>query len=235
MYTFESRIRYSECDSAGRLTLLSLLNYFQDCSTFHSEDLGVGMGYLKERHRFWVLASWQIVVEHYPNLCERVEIGTFPYEFKGFLGCRNYFMRTKGGEYLAKANSLWGMLNTDDMRPTDPPEGMLSVYRLESRLDMEYLPRRIPVPEGGLMESPIVIKKHHLDTNHHVNNGQFIGMAMEYLPEGFGIRQMRAEYRKQALLGDILYPYKSSTKDSHIVSLRDSQGNAYVNVEFSKI
>ena len=28
----------------------------------------------------------------------------------------------------------------------------------------------------------------------------------DYLPEGFEIRQMRAEYKKQALLGDVFYP-----------------------------
>ena len=45
MYTFESRIRYSETGSEGRLTMASLINYFQDCSTFHSEDLGLGVAY----------------------------------------------------------------------------------------------------------------------------------------------------------------------------------------------
>ena len=39
MYQFQSRIRYSEVDSEGRLTMASLINYFQDCSTFQSEDL----------------------------------------------------------------------------------------------------------------------------------------------------------------------------------------------------
>ncbi len=39
MYTFQSRIRYSEVGPDGRLTLESLLDYFQDASTFHSEDL----------------------------------------------------------------------------------------------------------------------------------------------------------------------------------------------------
>ena len=48
MYAFDSRIRYSETDSEGRLTLNALLNYFQDCSTFHSEDVGLGIGYMKE-------------------------------------------------------------------------------------------------------------------------------------------------------------------------------------------
>ena len=44
MYAFDSRIRYSETDSEGYLTLDALLNYFQDCSTFHSEDVGLGIG-----------------------------------------------------------------------------------------------------------------------------------------------------------------------------------------------
>lgn len=232
MYTFDSRIRYSESDSEGKLTLASLLNYFQDCSTFHSEELGVGIEYLGEKHLVWVLASWHIVVERYPDLCEEVEIGTYPYEFKGFLGARNFFMRTREGEYLAKANTLWSLLNTEKMKPASPPEEMLAAYQLEPRLDMEYLPRKILIPMVGVTEEPIVIKKHHLDTNHHVNNGQFIDMAMEYLPEGFAIRQMRAEYKKQAWLDDVLYPYVVKTEDSCTVSLRDQQGSPYVNVVF---
>ena len=63
MYTFEGRIRYSETDSEGKLTMASLINYFQDCSTFHSEELGLGVEYLKAEHLVWVLSAWQIVVE----------------------------------------------------------------------------------------------------------------------------------------------------------------------------
>ena len=83
MYSFDSRIRYSECDSQARLTLAALMNYFQDASTFQSEILGVGGEYLQENNLVWVLSSWQIVVDRYPRLCEEVEIGTFPYAFRG--------------------------------------------------------------------------------------------------------------------------------------------------------
>ena len=41
MYSYQSRIRYSELDETGHLKIESLLDYFQDCSTFHSEDLGL--------------------------------------------------------------------------------------------------------------------------------------------------------------------------------------------------
>ena len=41
MYTFESRVRYSEVDAEGKLPVPGIIDYFQDCSVFQSEDLGV--------------------------------------------------------------------------------------------------------------------------------------------------------------------------------------------------
>ena len=49
MYTFESRVRYSETDHRETMTLPAIVNYFQDCSTFQSEDLGVGIDYFREK------------------------------------------------------------------------------------------------------------------------------------------------------------------------------------------
>lgn len=233
MYHFESRIRYSESNSEGRLTMASLLNYFQDCSTFHSEDLGLGITYLKEQHLVWVLSSWQIVVKRFPELCERVEIGTFPYEFKGFLGYRNFFLRSQKGEYDAMANTLWSLLSTDTMKPVPLPKAMQEGYTLEEKLPMEYAPRKITILQGGIEKEPIVVKKHHLDTNHHVNNGQYVSMAMELLPEDFKVTQLRAEYKKQAWLDDILYPYVVQQENRYSISLRDQKGSPYVNVEFA--
>ncbi|MBQ8230525.1 MAG: acyl-[Lachnospiraceae bacterium] len=236
MYSFDSKIRYSECDSEGKLTLPGLMNYFQDASTFQSELLGVGVNYLKAHHQVWVLSSWQIEVERYPRLCEDVEIGTFPYDFKAFLGSRNFFMRTKDGQYAAKANSLWSLLDTDTMRPKQPAAELLEKYPVKPRLEMDYASRKIIVPESGVQKEPVAVKKHHLDTNHHVNNGQYINIAMEYLPEGFGrgrgVRQLRAEYKMQAFLNDVLYPYVVKSEDGVIVSLRNEVGKPYVNVEF---
>ena len=41
-YTIDGRIRFSEVDHTRRITLPGIVNYFQDCSTFQSEDLGLG-------------------------------------------------------------------------------------------------------------------------------------------------------------------------------------------------
>lgn len=232
MYTFNSRIRYSETDSDGKLTMASLVNYFQDCSTFQSEDLGVGLEYLRERHMVWVLSAWQIVVDRYPDLCEQVTIGTLPYDLRNFLGYRNFFMKDEKGNYLAKANSLWTLLDTRTGRPAIITEEMTRKYELLPKLEMDYASRKIALPGEGERRDAIVVNRQHLDTNHHVNNQQYIDMTMSYLPEDFHIRQVRAEYRKQAFLGDVLTPVVSVEEGRTAVSLIGEDGSLYMAAEF---
>ena len=90
MYHFDTRVRFSETDKNRKLTLEAMVDYFQDCSTFQTEELGVGFSYLLPKNLTWVLSYWQIIVEEYPALGEEISICTIPYDFKGFLGKRNF-------------------------------------------------------------------------------------------------------------------------------------------------
>ncbi len=235
VYTFESRVRYSEIGMDGCMTLESLLDYFQDCSTFHSEDVGLGIDYFKEIHQVWLLSAWQICVNRYPRLCEEIIIGTSPYEFRGFVGCRNFEMKTKGEEVLAYANSIWSLMDTDKMTPARVDEDMVRKYGLSEKYPMDYAPRKISVPANGKAREPFTVKPHHLDTNHHVNNGQYVRMAMDYIPEGLTVRQLRVEYKSQAVLNDMIYPVAACSEDGlcYTVSLNKEDGKPYSIVELS--
>ncbi len=231
-YQFRSKVRYSEIDETGKLTLTAILNYFQDCCTFHSETVGLGMKRLRKIHRGWVLSSWQIDINRYPEHGEELMVDTWPYDFKGFLGMRNFLLRTSDGEVLCKANTIWSFMDTDTGVPVKLMPEDTEAYSLESKLDMEYLPRKIKIPEQGEEKESFSVKKHHLDTNHHVNNSQYIQMASEYLPESFKIRRMRAEYKMQARLGDRIYPRVSLGEKSCVVSLNQKDGKSYAVVEY---
>ena len=142
-------------------------------------------------------------------------------------------MQDGQGNYIAKANSLWSLLDTETGRPASVPELMLERYRLEPKLEMEYASRKIAVPQGGEQQEPIIVRKHHLDTNHHVNNQKYIDMAMDFLPENFVIRQVRAEYKKQAFLDDVLIPCVVTGGNRVIVTLSDESGALYTTAEFT--
>ncbi len=231
-YSFSSRVRYSETGEDGCLTLPGVLDYFQDCSTFQSESVGQGMKVLKERGRVWVLSSWQVVIDRYPGLGEEIVLSTWPYEFKGFRGLRNFTMDTASGERLACANSYWANLDLKKGVPAKLTEEDIRGYVREAKLDMEYAPRKIALPEDFFKAPPFCVQKHHLDTNHHVNNCQYVVMAADYLPEGFMVRQLRAEYKRQARLQDVIVPEYAAEENRVTVLLGDECGNPYAVVEF---
>ena len=45
----DGRVRFSEIDHTRKITVPSIINYFQDCSTFQSEDIGVGLDVLSKK------------------------------------------------------------------------------------------------------------------------------------------------------------------------------------------
>lgn len=228
MYQFDSRVRYSETDEQGRLSLTGIINYLQDCSTFQSEDIGLGIDYLNEHQRAWWLSSWQIVIDRYPVLGHEIVISTWPYDFKGIYGYRNFTIQDKAGNFLVRANSIWFFYDRSAGRPVRVREEDVRGYGPgEEKLAMEYAPKRIKMPETFVEAEAIVVARYHLDTNHHVNNAQYVEIAREVLPEYFKIGEIRAEYKKAAVLGDVITPRVSRTAEGYAVSLCDMEGAPY--------
>lgn len=234
MYSFDSRIRYSEVDSEGHVTLPSIIDYFQDCSNFQSEELGVGIAYLMEHKLVWVLSSWQIEINRYPRMGECVKVSTWPYGFKGFFGYRNFTMETEEDGILAYANSIWTLLDSEQGRPTRLPAEMQKVYQLSPQFPMTCDSRKVSFPEQMEAWPSFPVHKYHIDTNNHVNNGKYISMAQEYLPAGFVPRKMRAEYRKAAVYEDMIFPFVANEQGKIIVKLADEAGNPYAIVELEE-
>ena len=233
-YSFDSCVRYSEIGEDRKLTLNAVINYFQDCSTFHSEEVGVGIDYLEENHTVWVLSAWQIVVKRYPSLCEKIKITTWPYAFRRFMGSRNFTMEDADGNVIAYANSIWTYLNTETGLPVNVSKEQQEAYRLEEKFPMDYASRKITFGKEYIKHDSFCVRPHHLDTNHHVNNGQYVAMACEYVPENFEIGQMRAEYKGQAVLGDMIIPMVHEEKGIYTVALCNEAGEPYAIVELKE-
>ncbi len=253
MYKFNSKIRYTECDMECRLTVESLIDYFQDCSTFQTQLGPATMEAMGEQGLAWVINSWQVVINRLPKLGEDVVIGTVPYQLKGFIGCRNFFMKTTDGEDLAVANSVWALINLEKGTPGRIDDSIIATYPLDEKLPMNYAPRKISVSENAIVYSADEkrVGMHHLDTNNHVNNGQYIRIALQAcgivaereglyeLKELSGSRedmQIRAEYKQQAHLGDVIYPEVHVFPEGTgcTIFLKDEQGIPYSIVELTK-
>ena len=255
MYTFNSRVRYSEVGEDKVLTVRSLINYLQDCSTFQSEDVGLGLVKLREEGVAWMTASWQIVPERMPRLGEKITIGTMPIDATAALARRQFFIDDEEGNRIVKANSYWTLVNVHTGRPMRITEPYLTPYGTDEPFEMPACSRKLVLPLADVpmrLFPPFPVSEELLDTNHHVNNGQYIRMALQAcaqvsskenledikdLPTCRENIQIRAEYRQQAHLGFVIHPvvYNLSDTKGCTVYLNDEEGQPYSIVELKRI
>ena len=228
----DGRVRFSEIDHTRKITVPSIINYFQDCSTFQSEDIGVGLDVLSKKKKAWILTYWQIVIDHYPKMNDKIQVSTWASKFKGMLAERNFCMTDENGEKAAYAQSVWVYMDVEKGRPVRPDQEELDAYGQCEPLEMEYESRKIALPEESMSLEPFPVRRYHIDTNEHVNNCQYVQMAMDYLPENFKIHQMRAEYKQQARLNDVICPARAVDENKTTVLLNDQKGEPYAVVEF---
>lgn len=232
MYSFKSRVRYSEINKEGILDIPSILNYFQDCSTFQSEHLGVGMDYLKKEKRAWVLNSWQIEFLHDVGMLEDIEIGTWSYGSKGVYGYRNFVLNRENGQRAVNANTIWVFTDMETGMPVKVQPKDVEVYGVEPQIKMADYGRKIKTEGEGQKESEFSVRKYHIDTNGHVNNVKYVQFAMEYLDDMRKVKVLRAEYKKSARYGDIICPVIYKEENGMTVSLNDKSGDVYARVQF---
>lgn len=232
MYQLKSKVRYSESNSDSRLTYHALLNYLQDSSTLHSEELGESGAQLFEQNMAWILSFWQICIEDMPKTSEDITVSTWPYNTKGLFGLRNFCMENGKGDKIVKANSIWVLIDSRTGRPIRITDDVSSHYPDEPKLEMDYCDRKIVVPEKYEEKEAIVVPKYFIDTNNHMNNAKYVMVAEEYLPENFEVKEIRVEYKTAAVLGDTIVPRVTVTDNVVTINLVSEAGSTYAVVQF---
>ena len=232
-FEVDHRVRYSEVNAEGFLTLDGIVNYLQDTTMLHSQMCGAGLKELAKTGFGWVLSSWQIQIKKPIELYSKIKVLTNPYEFKGFFGYRNFIISSEEGEELVIANSIWVYMDAVKRIPTKiTPEAASPYEPLEPKLEMDYAPRKMKLPEGFTALDTLPVHPSQLDTNYHVNNCEYIRTAMyvagiDKMPD-----ELRAEYKKSAVLGDVFHPYIHRDEHTCIIDLRAEDGSSYATVEF---
>ncbi len=226
MYEFTSRVRYSEVDAKCNLKLSSLANYFQDCTSFQSEDLGIGVDYWASNKRTWVLNYWQIDILRYPKLADYITIKTIPYDMKSFVGYRNFCIKDNATEEIVvKANTIWTYIDTERLRPARVGDEEKDKYALGEKLDMEYVDHKIVIEGEREVREPIAVTEFMIDTNNHVNNAKYIDIALGYVPDGEHVCRLRTEYKNAAVLGDTMTPVVYKQDNGVIVAFENETDN----------
>ena len=220
MYSLKYQVTTSTCDSEGRLKLCSALQMMQDCSEMWIDSEPGVKRYFAEQHMAQLLATRQVEIVRVPEYKEELTVTTSVYGMKPMFGFRNTFIYDAEGKPCYKTWSMGAFVDKSAGKLKRVDDATMASMSLEPQLEMDYKDRRIILPkEDGEVLEPVKVLRADIDYNKHVNNANYVRMAMELLPEGFDVKGLRVEYRVAAKLGDTLVPTLYHTGAALIVSL----------------
>jgi acyl-ACP thioesterase len=235
MYSFESRVRYSECDEDAKLSLEGLIDYLQDCSTFQSEQLGVGFSFMREHHFAWFIAAWQIWIDRIPRFLEPIKISTWCPAARATDAHRNFTITSPSGASYVRADSIWFVFDTQLKRPVRIPASEAVYQQGDPPLDLPPTHRKLPVEGNFKLAQEVKVAKQQLDTNGHVNNVQYVRMAVDALDVRIeDVQRICVQYKRMALLGDRIVPRVHTAARAMTVDLANPLGASFAIVYFEK-
>lgn len=231
--TVRRNVKFSEIDENGELSFGKIVDYIQDCSSYESECLGLGVEHQNETGRAWILSSWYIRINGKIKHKDEVEVSTWASSFTKITGCRNYTIKFVGEDYnLVEAKANWVMFDMKKQSIARIAPEDIEKYELEPPLDMPELPRRIKSGETYERKEGIKVQKYHLDINRHMNNAWYIKLAEEFIDNKEKINVIRAEYKNSAKYNELIIPFVCREEDRYVIELRNENNDIYAVIEF---
>ena len=220
MYSLKYQVTTSTCDSEGRLKLYSALQMMQDCSEMWIDSEPGVKQYFAEQNMAQLLATRQVEIIRTPEYKEELTVTSTVYGMKPMFGFRNTFIYDAEGKPCYKTWSMGAFVDKAAGKLKRVDEATIASMTLEPQLEMNYKDRRIILPkQGGEVMQPVKVLRADIDYNRHMNNANYVRVAMELLPEHFRVTGLRVEYRVAAKLGDTLVPTVYQIEGGIIVAL----------------
>jgi len=218
------------------MKLTGALEIIQDCSLLWLESEPSFRSYLTVKNLGMFIVSRQVDIVRLPVYHERITVQTRIFDCNGFLGYRNTALYGEDGLPCLLTWGLGLFVNMDTGKMVRVPQNVIGDITINSKIEMEYLDKKINVPDiPGRRSDAIAVKRSDIDLYRHMNNVKYIEVALELLPEDFEINRLRIEYKKSAKLGDLLHPQiiEESWARWYILLL-DAQDSPFAIIEFSR-
>ena len=136
----------------------------------------------------WVLIKYRIEFNEYPTDIRDLILKTEPRGRNKIFAYRNFEL-VDGDKVLAKASSVWSLVDISTMKPVLIEEVVKNPYlgkfeKGENDLSFNKIPSLVNVD----YEKEFEVRFNDIDVNMHANNGNYIVWALEPIPAEFQLK-----------------------------------------------
>ncbi len=235
MYTIHHRVGIRDVGTDARLTLGAAAELLLDCSYFQVESEREFYRFLQEEKVGMFLASRQMDILSMPSYGTELDVTTSVYDCRNVYGYRNTMIRDGNGKLCIASHTVGAFVSMITGRPLKLPEAVRDTLIIDPQApEMEYLPRKVAVPEGeGIVAGTFRVDKYQIDLNHHLNSSQYIISADRTLPPDFTYDRIRVDYKAQARPGEEMTVRHWRSGTLLTVAIEGAAGRRCAVVEFS--
>ena len=199
------KLRSRDVDMHRRLRTSELFKLLQEASIRHTEALGMGRDKTLDKGILWVLLMQRAEIVRMPEYDERVVLKSWPGKTMHLLFPRFYSMETAEGEPLLKASALWSLVDEKTRKVVFPEKYGVVIEGAPTGEEIA-MPGAV-AKEDCVCERDFSVPYSFVDLNGHMNNTRYFDVARACIggeAEGLTLRNIRAAYLNEALLGDRL-------------------------------
>lgn len=207
IYSRDYLVHYYEINKKRRLTIPTLLHYFEDIAILNSGACGFPLDYYDATNTGFMLMKWDITLRRWPKFNELIKLNTQPTSFKRFLANREYDIVGQDGEKIIETKSLWLFADTKTRRPVRVPNEILTGFNIAPEAEKLFvILDDLQAVTSGSYTRKIMTQAYDIDTNDHVNNVRYVEWALGSLPvehlQNYSAQRIIVNYKKELHLGE---------------------------------
>jgi len=170
-------------DCFGRLKSSMLLYYLQEAAGDHFSQLEDKADPIAQKHLFWAVTRHRLLINRLPLLGETITVETWPMPTTRVAYPRAVFFYDENGQELARAVSLWVLMDTRSRAMVLPGKSGVvvdgTIRGNEPEVPKSLIPRDLPNMQTVRVTYSL------LDINGHMNNTRYLDWVSDLLPAQF--------------------------------------------------
>ena len=229
IYTKKFEINFSDINENNELSNKGILRMMQEIAGLHSSFLGYGLNDTPKTGLAWLLLNWKLKVFSRPKWEETLTVNTWSKSMNPLFAYRDIEIYDDNNNLVAVGSSKWLLFDINKKSLIKiPPEVKEKFPNVDKSVFQEKFVEKLKEPENSIFSHEYIVQRRDIDTNHHVNNLNYLDYAYEALPEdvfsNINFSNVEIMYKHEAKLGDTLSVfYSHNEEDEYIITIKDKE------------
>lgn len=180
-YKQNMEIRHYMGDRHQRMTLPMLVNVLLEVSEQHSNALGRGDKYIRNKGLSWIILRYAFDIKRLPRVNETVEIGTAATGYNKLFTYRDFLVKDSAGNEPVKITTTFALLDYSSRKLSRITEELVRPYEAKSEKRIRRVSKPFEVNKENKSEKQYRVRYFDIDSNYHVNNSHYITWLLDSL------------------------------------------------------